>query len=141
MAAGAMQVEAGVAVTGGSGGMAAPLGGALIAHGVNNIYEGSGNMFNGPDKPSVQGPIRKMYQYIFGDEHRGNMVYYSMDLGLSGLSMLRSVRKPGSVQLLRHDPINYERYYQQVGKLALFFEGLVDSMTINSIYSEGVGTD
>lgn len=41
--AGAMQVEAGVAVTVGSGGWATPVGGLLIAHGVNNIYEGFGN--------------------------------------------------------------------------------------------------
>lgn len=50
--------------------------------------------------------------------------------------MFRSVRKPETVQLLRNDPISNERVYQQTGKLALFFEGLVDAITLNSLYKE-----
>jgi hypothetical protein len=40
------------------------------------------------------------------------------------------------VQLFRHDPINYERAYVQTGKVALFFEALVDYITLNSMLSK-----
>ncbi|MOA44870.1 hypothetical protein D3C78_1672090 [compost metagenome] len=49
---------------------------------------------------------------------------------------MRPVRKVDSVQLFRRDPLNYESVYQQSGKLALFFEALVDSITINSMVSK-----
>lgn len=136
VAAGAIQVEAGVTVIGGSGGWALPYGGMLIAHGGNNIYEGFGNIYNGPDSEPVQGPLRQAYQALLEDEHKGDVFYGSMDLFLSGGSMLRLVRKPGSVQLFKHDSINYERAYVQYGKMALFFEGLVDAITLSSMLGE-----
>lgn len=134
--AGAMQVETGVAVTVGTGGWAAPFGGMFIAHGVNNIYEGFGNIYNGPEAPGVQGPVRRVYQDAVRDEYQGDMLYGSMDLLLSGIGILRLVRKPDSVQLFRHDPINHERAYIQTGKVALFFEALVDYITLNSMLSK-----
>lgn len=134
--AGAMQVEVGVAVTVGSGGWAAPLGGMFIAHGANNIYEGFGNIYNGPETPSVLGPVRWIYQDALGGEYQGDMLYGSMDLLLSGIGIIRLIRKPDSVQLFRHDPINYERAYIQTGKAALFFEALVDYITLNSMLSK-----
>jgi hypothetical protein len=134
--AGAMQVEVGVAVTVGSGGWAAPLGGMFIAHGANNIYEGFGNIYNGSEAPGVQGPVRRIYQDARGGKYEGDMLYGSMDLLLSGVGIFRLVRKPDSVQLFRHDPINYERAYIQTGKVALFFEALVDYITLNSMLSK-----
>lgn len=134
--AGAMQVEIGVGVTVGSGGWAAPMGGMFIAHGANNIYEGFGNIYNGPEAPGVQGPVRRVYQDAFGGEYEGDMIYGSMDLLLSGIGMIRLVRKPDSLQLFRHDPINYEKAYIQTGKVALFFEALVDYTTLNSMFSK-----
>ncbi|MFJ7111201.1 DUF4225 domain-containing protein [Pseudomonas sp. NPDC098740] len=134
--AGAMQVEVGVAVTVGSGGWAAPLGEMFIAHGANNIYEGFGNIYNGPETPSVLGPVRWIYQDAVGGEYQGDMLYGSMDLLLSGIGIIRLIRKPDSVQLFRHDPINYERAYIQTGKAALFFEALVDYITLNSMLSK-----
>ena len=41
-----------------------------------------------------------------------------------------------SVELCRHDHINYERAYRQMGRLALTFEALTDGMTILSIGEE-----
>lgn len=99
--AGTMQVEVGVAVTVGSGGWAAPLGGMFIAHGANNIYEGFGNIYNGPETPGVQGPVRRVYQDALGGKYEGDMLYGSMDLLLSGVGIFRLVRKPDSVQLFR----------------------------------------
>ncbi len=49
---------------------------------------------------------------------------------------MRPIRKTDSLQLFRRDPLNYESAYQQTGKLALFFEVLVDSITVNSMISE-----
>lgn len=134
--AGSMQVEVGVAVTGVTGGWAAPFGGLFIAHGVNNIYEGFGNIYNGPEAPGVQGPVRSAYQAILGGENEGDIAYGSADLILSGFSLSRLIRKRDSVQLFRHDPINYERAYIQAGKVALFFEALVDYITLNSMLSK-----
>ena len=131
-----MQVEIGVGVTVGSGGWAAPMGGMFIAHGANNIYEGFGNIYNGPEAPGVQGPVRSAYQAIFGGEYEGDIAYGSADLILSGFSLSRLIRKRDSVQLFRHDPINYERAYVQTGKVALFFEALVDYITLNSMLSK-----
>lgn len=134
--AGAMQVEAGIAVTASTRGGGAPYGFMLVSHGVNNIAEGVGNINNGPDLPEVVGPVRQFYQYVAGDAYRGDKIYYSVDLLLSGLGMARKVRKRGSVQLFEYDSINYERVYQQANRVALLFEALVDSITIGSIFSD-----
>lgn len=134
--AGVMQIEVGVAITGSSAGFAAPVGGAFIAHGVNNIYEGGMNIYQGPNVEAARGPVRRVYQDLFKDEYTGDMVYGVFDLGLSALGMMQPLRKTGSVQLFRRDPLNYEPAYQQSGRLALFFEALVDSITIKSMVSE-----
>ncbi|MNH41763.1 hypothetical protein D3C79_1033230 [compost metagenome] len=64
------------------------------------------------------------------------MAYGAIDLFLSASGMVRLIRKTDSVQLFRRDSLNYEPAYQQSGRLALFFEALVDSITINSMVSE-----
>ncbi|WP_150716543.1 DUF4225 domain-containing protein [Pseudomonas fluorescens] len=66
----------------------------------------------------------------------GDVFYYSVDLLLSAIGVFSSVSKPGSVELFRRDPINYERAYHQMGRLALSFEVMVDAFTIDSILSE-----
>ena len=134
--AGGMQIEVGIAITGASWGIGVVPGALLIGHGTNNIAEGVANIYNGPDAPSVQGPIRRGYQALFRGSYSGNMAYYSTDLLLSGYGMFRTVRKPGSSQLFRYDPISNVPAYQQSGTLALFFEGLVDSITLNSMRKE-----
>jgi hypothetical protein len=134
--AGAIQIEAGMAITVIPGGVGVVPGVLLIGHGANNLAEGVANIYNGPDMPSAQGPIRRGYQALFNDSYKGNIAYYSTDLILSGYGMFRMVRKPDSVQLFRYDSVSNERAYQQAGVLALFFEGLVDSITFNSIAKE-----
>ncbi|APC18587.1 hypothetical protein BLL42_23790 [Pseudomonas frederiksbergensis] len=134
--AGAMQVQSGASKIGNTRGLQAPLGLLYSAHGVNNIYESLGNIYNGPGTPAVVGPFRKLYQNLANDTHTGNITYYTVDLSLSAFGLLNSVRKTDSVELFNRDAINYERAYKQMGKLALAFEALIDAITINSIAEE-----
>ena len=136
VAAGVMQVEVGVAISASSGGLAVIPGTLLAGHGVNNIYEGIGNIHNGPEDESITGPTRAAYQAIFRGEHRGNMAYYTTDFLLSGFGLLHSVRKSETTQLFVRDSINYEKAHRQTSSLAMFFEGLIDSLTIDSLHSE-----
>ncbi|WP_421140002.1 DUF4225 domain-containing protein [Pseudomonas sp. NFX15] len=136
--AGAMQVGTGVSVIGGSVGLGAVPGGLLVGHGANNIYEGLGNIYRGPDAPGVVGPFRYLYQAALRDEARGDVAYYSMDLFLSGYGIFRYVQKPRAFELFRHDPVNYEMAYQQSGKLALTFEAMVDFFTLDAMAEKGV---
>ncbi|WP_262373223.1 DUF4225 domain-containing protein [Pseudomonas prosekii] len=134
--AGAMQLESGISKLGNTRGLGLIAGGPLIAHGVNNIYEGFGNIYNGPGAPSVVGPIRKIYQEQLEDPQTGNMAYYSVDLYLSIQELASSVRRPNSVQLFRRDPLNYQMAYKQLGKPALAFEAIMDGITTTSIINE-----
>lgn len=134
--AGAMQVEAGISTIGKTRGVGIVAGVPLVAHGFNNIYEGVGNIYNGPGVPGIVGPVREFYQERLGSVYEGNMVYYSMDLYLSISGLTTLVRKPDSMQLFNHDSINYEMTYKQMGRLALAFEALVDAITINTMTNE-----
>ncbi|WP_218571414.1 DUF4225 domain-containing protein [Pseudomonas sp. DG56-2] len=128
---GAVQVEAGTAMI--STVVGAPIGGILIAHGTNNIYEGLGNIYNGYSAPSVVGPTRELYRKIVDNPSDGDIAYYSADIVLSILGMAKQVRTAGSVELFIKDPINYRRAYQQAGKTALAFEVLVDYYSVKTI--------
>lgn len=131
-----MQVKTGVAATAAPGGVGVIPGALLIAHGTNNIYEGLGGIYHGPEAPATVGPVRYIYQTAFARHRYGNTAYYSMDLILSGYGMLRPVQKNGSFELFRHDPINYEKAFQQTGKLTLVFEALVDFLTVDAMLKE-----
>lgn len=134
---GATQVELGVAITGASYGVGTPFGAMLVAHGANNIYEGVGNIINGPNSQgAVVGPVRYLYQQRSNSIYEGNMAYGAVDLILSGGGLVRAIRKKESVQLFLQDPMNYEMAYRQVGKIALSLEGLVDALTMYSMNRE-----
>ncbi|MHC8298594.1 DUF4225 domain-containing protein [Pseudomonas sp. ZS1P83] len=113
VAAGVMQVRTGVAVTAAPAAIGAIPGALLIAHGTNNIYEGVGNIYNGPEAPATIGPVRYIYQATLKNNRRGNIAYYSMDLFLSGYGVFRSVQKPGTFELFKRDPMNYEQAFRQ----------------------------
>ena len=132
--AGVMQVRTGFTIIGTPGGLGVIPGTLMVGHGANNIYESFGNIYRGPGAPSTVGPVRYFYRDMF--DEKGDMVYYSMDLFLSAIGVFRPVSKPGSVELFRRDPINYEMAYRQSGRLALFFEVLVDFFTIDSMLSD-----
>jgi hypothetical protein len=133
--AGVMQIRTGISVIGNSAGLGVVPGGVMVGHGVNNIYEGLGNIYHGPGTSGSVGPVRRLYRALF-DDARGDIAYYSVDLIASGYGISRKVLKPGAVELFRRDPINYERAFRQTGKLALAFEALVDFLTINTMFSE-----
>ncbi|WP_277758285.1 DUF4225 domain-containing protein [Pseudomonas sp. A34-9] len=137
IAAGSLQLQAGALVISASRGRDSVKGAALVAHGINNIYEGVGNIYVGPEKPSILGPIRMAYQKIFGLEN-GNLAYYTFDFYLSINGMMNLVRKPDTVQLFNKDPINYERGYKQMGSLALTLEAFADSSTLSTIIKESI---
>lgn len=134
--AGAMQIQTGASLLANSRAFKVGIGATYIAHGANNIYEGVGNIQNGPKGPSTTGPIRKGYQWLAKDIHAGNMDYYSVDLSLSAFGIFRSVRKRESIELFTRDPLNYERTYKQMGRLSLAFEALADAITIRSTANE-----
>jgi hypothetical protein len=136
VAGGLTQIKSGIGVIGETGGLAGPYGIFLIAHGINNVYEGGLNIYNSYDGPRAQGPTRRAYQEVFKDPYTGDMAYGTIDLLLSGAGLLRSVRKADTVQLFRNDPINYERAYEEAGKLALLLEALVDAVTLKSMITE-----
>lgn len=140
VAAGVMQVEVGVGIAGGTFGLGTPVGTLFVAHGINNIYEGGMNIYNGPEASAAEGPTRHAYRLMFRDDYKGDIAYGGVDLALSAAGMMRLIRKPGSVQIFRRDPINYESAYHQAGKLSLSFEMLVNSITINSMISEESST-
>jgi hypothetical protein len=135
---GVMQIRTGALIIGGSGGLASVPAGLMVGHGANNIYEGLGNIYNGPGAPSVLGPVRHLYQAALKDETRGDIAYYSLDLFLSSYGVFRQVQKPGAFELFRHDPINHEMAYQQSGKLALALEALVDFFTLNALIEKNI---
>lgn len=118
--AGGMQIKMGVSATARTYGIGAPVGALYVAHGVNNIYEGGMNIYNGPKAPATQGPVRGAYHSVLGKDI-GDLTYGSVDLGLSAIGIFQLMWKPGSVQFFREDPLNYERAYKQTGKLALLF--------------------
>jgi hypothetical protein len=132
VAAGVMQIQTGTITMGQRRGINLPLGMAYYAHGINNIYEGLGNIYNGPGKEGVTGPTRQLYQYYLG-KNKGNISYYSADLSLSIIGLFRLTRKANSTELFIRDPMNYEFAYNQMGKLALAFEALTSTLTIKSM--------
>lgn len=137
VAAGGMQVKTGISVATvpGVGVLGVVPGGLMVGHGVNNIYEGGMNIYNGPEITGAVGLVRHIYRTIF-DEYEGDMAYYTMDLILSAYGVSREVPRADIFELFIRDPINYERAYKQTGKLALAFEALVDFLTINTTRSE-----
>lgn len=130
VAAGAFQVQAGASMIGNTRGFKGVIGSVYIGHGVNNIYEGVANIYNGPGKPGVVGPTRELYQWYLGDAQTGNIAYYYVDLSLSAFGVLRPVRKRESVEFFTRDPLNYEQAFKQMSRLSLAFEALVDAITI-----------
>ena len=108
--AGVMQVRTGFTIIGTPGGLGVIPGTLMVGHGANNIYESFGNIYRGPGAPSTVGPVRYFYRDMF--DEKGDMIYYSMDLFLSAIGVFRPVSKPGSVELFRRDPINYEMAYR-----------------------------
>lgn len=107
-----------------------------IAHGTNNVFEGSTNIYKGPNAKAAIGPTRAFYHYMADDANEANMAYGSMDLAFSIKGFMYLRRKPNTLQLFRRDPINYDHSYKLMGKMALSFESIVNFVTIKSMMTE-----
>lgn len=110
----------------------------MMAHGINNMYENGRNLLQGHS--DTQGPVRKAYQSVAesmgGGALEGNIAYGAMDLTLSAYGVTRMVLKPDAWRLFRYVNTDYIRAYNSVGRNALLFEGLSDSITGRSMYLE-----
>lgn len=133
VAGGAAQFATGISIGTGSAGLGIPFAGIFVSHGLNNLYEGGTNIYNGPNVRSATGPIRQMYQNSMGSVHEGNQLYGFTDLTLSFTGLIRLVKKPNSFELFRRDPINYIRFYKQATRQSLTLELLNNDLTIQAI--------
>ena len=133
IAGGLVQIKTGAEITIASRGLGAPYGVYMMGHGYNNIHEGVLNIYNGNN--DTVGPVRQLYRDKFQGDYSGDMAYYSVDLIVSGIGLGRQVRKDGAFKLFRTIADDYERAYKQTGKLSLALEALVDSITIQSLYT------
>jgi hypothetical protein len=80
------------------------VGGILIAHGANNVYEG----VMGQD-----GPLRDAYRALLGDVG-GQITYGAVDISTSLYGMVRGVLKPDAWKLFRYIPSDYEPALRQM---------------------------
>lgn len=137
--AGALQVATGASICYGSAGLLCVVAGVpLMAHGANNIYENGRNLWQG--RSDTDGPVRKGYQAVAEaagrKPHEGNVMYGTVDIGLSVYSLLRTVLKPGAWRLFRYVKDDYIRSYQAMGTGPLIFEIGVDMLTGQQVYVE-----
>jgi uncharacterized Zn-binding protein involved in type VI secretion len=142
------QIMGGFALCGSVGGCI--LGGFLIAHGANNIYEGAtgiGNgimnaLDNGQRSLSVDGFTREGYKSMaqvigFGPEV-GGVAYDFADLGISIHGKLKLVTKLNEFgdprfKLFKYGRQDLERGYKQMSDKLLTLEVISDSLAIKKI--------
>lgn len=137
--AGGMQILTGAGICYGSAGtLCLFLGGSMMLHGANNVYENGRNLLE--DRTDTEGPTRKVYQAIakgFGQSEReGNIAYGSLDIGLSIYGLGRHVLKPDAWRLFRYVRTDYVRSYKNMGAGALSFEIYTDLQTIKQVSQE-----
>lgn len=113
-------------------------GALMAAHGANNMYENSANLWNG--RTDTAGPLRKIYQGAAltagGSERQGNIAYGTVDVGLSIHGLSRLVLKPGAWKLFTRIRPDYVRSYRLMNKGALFFEIGMGSWTTSNLIEE-----
>ncbi|MDR2306816.1 MAG: DUF4225 domain-containing protein [Paucimonas sp.] len=114
-------------------------GAPTFAHGMNNFYESSNNIWN--KRNDTVGPVRKKYQEAAKNlgygEREGNLAYYSADLGLAGYGVFfRKPLKPGAWRLYKYHDIDRVRAFRLMGVSMLFFEGLVSGLTTFQLIEE-----
>jgi hypothetical protein len=87
------------------------------------------------------GPVRRGYQQVakkFGySERDGTLIYYTVDLGLSGYGVFfRKELKPGAWRLFEYHNIDKMRGFRMMGKPTLFLEGIVSAATMHQWFIE-----
>jgi len=138
LAAGILQVTGGVAMCGGTYGLGCGIGLAIVAHGLNNIYENGTNLLEA--RTDSQGYVRKFYQGVSemsgGTEFEGNMAYGAFDLAFSGYGAFRKVLRPGSWRLFKYVETDYIIAYKRLNKRARMFDRASDAVTGRSMYKD-----
>lgn len=139
LAGGTAQVITGAGICYGSAGsLCASVGIPIMAHGTNNVYENGRNLYEGQN--DTEGPVRKGYQAaarVLGYTPReGNMAYFTGDLAMSGVGMMRKVLKPDAWRLFRYIDADKHRAIMQMSKPALLMEIQVDAQTGYQLYEE-----
>lgn len=137
--AGGMQFLTGAGICYGSAGTFCLLvGGPMMLHGANNVYEGGRNLLEG--RNDTTGPTRKAYHglaKIAGkSEREGNIAYGSLDIGMSVYGLNRLVLRPDAWRLFRYVRTDYVRAYRTMTPKALLLEGHIIHQTGSQVYDE-----
>lgn len=162
--AGVMQLTAGAGICYASAAALCFIGGPMMAHGTNNLYENGKYFWDGDE--NATGPVRKGYQHAaeslgYSKSH-GDIAYYGADLALSAYGLLAKTntaknaaeayqvaskpnlnpmpwtRTPKAKQfkLFRYSAEDYLRGYQASSRLSLKAELSSDAITAYGLYDE-----
>lgn len=120
------------------GTLCAVVGGPLIAHGANNVYENLRGLYEGRD--DIQGPVKKGYQEVskaLGYTAReGKAAYLVADLSLSIGALFRPVLKPDAWRLYKYYRVDKEAAIRQMSNTAMGAEAALNTPTAIDLYKE-----
>ena len=110
----------------------------MIAHGSNNFYENTANLWTG--RSDTVGPLKSLYQKAAvsagGTKSQGTVAYGLVDMGLAGYGLFRPVLRPGAWRLFAWTGSDYVPAYTLMGKGGLFFEAYMGWVTANGVRKE-----
>lgn len=137
--AGGMQILTGAGICYGSAGtLCLVVGGPMMLHGANNVYENGRNLLE--DRNDTEGPTRKAYQaaakLVGQTEREGNIAYGSLDITSSVYGLTRAVLKPDAWRLFRYIKTDYFRAYKAAAPQALILEGMTTFQTGKQVFEE-----
>jgi hypothetical protein len=162
--AGAMQVTVGAGICYASAAVFCFIGGPMMAHGTNNLYE-NGKYFWDGDEDAV-GVVRQGYQntaeWLGYSKSHGDIAYYGTDLALSAYGAFAKTttvknaseayqiaskpnlnpmpwtrsRKAKQFKLFRYSAEDYLRGYQTASKVSLGASAFSDGITVDQLHKE-----
>lgn len=162
--AGVMQLTTGAGICYASAAALCFIGGPMMVHGTNNLYENGKYFWDGDE--NATGPVRKVYQHAaeslgYSKSH-GDIAYYGADLALSAYGLLAKTNtaknaaeayqiaskpnlnpmpwtrasKAKQFKLFRYSSEDYLRGYQAMSKGSLMTEVVADQYTLRAIKLE-----
>lgn len=162
--AGVMQLTTGAGICYYSAAYLCSIGGSMMAHGMNNMYENGKYFWDGDE--NATGLVREGYQHAaeslgYSKSH-GDIAYYSSDLAMSAYGALAKTttvknasnayqittkpnlkpmpwtrtRKAKQFKLFRYSAEDYLRGYQASSRLSLRAELSSDAITVYGLYDE-----
>ncbi|MGY5537706.1 DUF4225 domain-containing protein [Vibrio brasiliensis] len=162
--AGVMQVTTGAGICYASAAVLCLIGGPMMAHGTNNLYENGKYFWDGDE--NATGPVRKGYQHaaesLGYSESHGDIAYYGADLALSAYGAFAKsttvknaseayqiaskpnlnpmpwtrTSKAKQFKLFRYSAEDYLRGYQAASKISLGASTFSDGMTVDQLHKE-----